>query len=87
MQKNEKNRTTEAKNSEIPGFRIEIDKIHGGLSILVHGVTSIKDFSTEYAVFRSSKKLVKINGKELSIAVYEGKSAEVFGKITGVEFI
>jgi len=69
------------------GFHIEIDKIAGGLSICLNGVSSVIDFCEQYAVLKLGRAKVKVIGLDLSIAVYENKVAEISGKIGAVEFI
>lgn len=69
------------------GFRIEVDRVGAGLSVLVYGVTSVREFSESTALLRSGKSAVRINGSALNVAVYEGLAVEIIGKVSGVEFL
>jgi len=69
------------------GFHIEADRINDGISVSVCGVFSILDFNTELAVVKLKKGRLKVRGKGLSIAVYENRTVEIFGKVEVFEFI
>lgn len=69
------------------GFHMEADKLGNKLSLSIMGALSILDFSESSALVKSRKGKIKINGEELSVAVYENKTVEIFGKICSVEFL
>lgn len=87
MQKIDKKEGAKKPFDALMPLRVEIDRISSGLSVLVYGVKSIKDFSSELAVFRLGGASVRVSGKGLSITVYEGRAVEIRGKVSGVEFI
>ena len=87
MQKNIKKEEREAKEKVSGGFHAEIDRSGRGLSLSVAGVYSILDFSEESVILRVKRGRITVLGKELEIAVYENKTVEISGKITGVNFL
>ncbi|MBQ8689237.1 MAG: YabP/YqfC family sporulation protein [Clostridia bacterium] len=68
-------------------FHTEIDRVSGGMSVCVSGVRTISDFSDECAALRLPGVTMKISGTALSITVYENSTAEIVGKVSGVEFV
>ena len=68
-------------------FHIEIDRVYGGISVSVYGVFSILDFNDSLALLKLKRGKVKIEGKSLSVAVYENRTVEISGKIGGVSFL
>ena len=82
----------EEKKNEAPrpfaaNIHIEIDGLGQNRSVSVHGVGSIVDFGCERALLRVGRSRILIRGSELSIAVYENKIVEIFGRVGGVEFL
>lgn len=69
------------------GTHVEIDSFGGVTSVSVHGVKNIVDFGVEKAILRVKGCRVVIKGAGLSISVYENRIVELFGKISGVEFV
>ncbi|MBO7304086.1 MAG: YabP/YqfC family sporulation protein [Clostridia bacterium] len=69
------------------GTHIEIDSLPGGASVSVYGVKNIVDFGAERAVLLVKGGKILIKGVGLSISVYENRIVEIFGKISGVEFL
>lgn len=68
-------------------FRCEFDGGKGGMSSMLYGIISIKDFSGEEVLMRAAGFLIKISGVGLTLSVYENKSVEIYGKILNTEFI
>ena len=68
-------------------FRCEYDGGRNGMSVLLYGIISIKDFSGEEVLMRASGFFIKISGLGLTLSVYENKSVEIFGKILNMELI
>lgn len=71
----------------IGAFHIEADRIREGISVSVCGVYSVLEFTEEFCVLKIRQGRIKIAGKKLSIAVYENKTVEIFGKVGAIEFI
>ncbi len=81
-------KTAEKKETYLSaGFHLEADKMGSLISVCVANVTSVSDFTSDYAILISNKKRVKIYGYALSIAMYENKTVEIFGRIGGIEFL
>jgi hypothetical protein len=76
-----------SKNKLTSDFHIEVERIQGGLSVFVYGVTSVRAFSKEEVHLRSGKSSVRVRGSELSISVYDGKAVEILGKVLGIDFV
>lgn len=70
-----------------PQFHCEIDGAAAHTSIILSGINSIRDFSDSEVLLRTRGFFVKINGKALSLAVYENKTVEISGKISAMELI
>ena len=51
------------------------------------GVLSILDFSTELAILKIRRGRIRVRGGGLSIAVYENRTVEIFGKVEALEFL
>lgn len=86
MQENEKKeKRTDGTNTG--GFHIEADRISDGISVSVCGVLSILDFSTELAILKIRRGRIRVRGGGLSIAVYENRTVEIFGKVEALEFL
>ena len=68
-------------------FRCEYDGGRYGMSVILYGIISIKDFSGEEVLMRSAGFNIKISGTGLTLSVYENKSVEIFGKILNMELI
>lgn len=71
----------------ISPFRCEYDGGKGGMSVILYGIISIKDFSGEEVLMRTSGFNIKISGTGLTLSVYENKSVEIYGKIMNMELI
>lgn len=69
------------------GFHIEIDKIINGVAVCVNGVSSVLDFGEERAILKLRRGKLRVEGRELTISVYENKTAEISGKVEKIEFI
>ncbi len=67
--------------------RLEGERIGKTLSIVVSGVLSVKDFSDTAAVLLIPSGELKIEGKSLSITVFENRSIMIKGKIGGIMFL
>ena len=68
-------------------FRCEYDGGRGGMSAILYGIISIKDFSGEEVLMRATGFLIRISGTGLTLSVYENKSVEIYGKILNMELI
>lgn len=71
----------------VSGFHISMDRTNNGISLVLSGASSIRDFSDSLALFRVRGFFVKVTGSKMNIAVYENKTVELSGKIEGVELI
>ena len=68
-------------------FRCELDGGRGGMSVILYGIISIKDFSGDEVLMRTSGFNIRISGVGLTLSVYENKSVEIYGKILNMELI
>lgn len=74
--------------TEVPhNFHIEADRVGGGISVSISGVLSILDFGEESALVKLRRGRIKIDGKSLSISVYENKIVEISGNVCRMEFL
>ena len=68
-------------------FHIEADRLPTGVSVSIMGVLSIVDFNETSAVMKMRRGKIKIRGTGLSVAVYENRTVEIYGKVGAVEFL
>ena len=68
-------------------FHIEADRVASGVSVSVMGVLAITDFCESCAIMKMRRGKIKVLGAELSVAVYENKTVEIYGKVSAVEFL
>ena len=68
-------------------FHLEIDRVRGGISVLLGGIIGINDFSEERVELSSHGGRIIIRGKKLGASVYEKGACEVKGRVEGVDFI
>lgn len=76
-----------ARRLSLAPFRVEIDRVGRGLSVLVGGATAILEFSEERSCVSAGGYRIEITGHSLSIAVYECGSVEIVGRVEDVGFI
>ena len=82
-----KERNEEVRRLPLSPFRVEIDRVGRGLSVLVGGATAILEFSEVRASVGAGGYRVEISGRSLSIAVYECGSVEIVGRVEDVSFV
>lgn len=67
-------------------FHIEIDRIPGGVAVLVSGARAIRELTETTALLRIKGGFVRLVGRAISLTVYENKTVEVIGGVTNIEF-
>ena len=85
--KKNENPSKSSKEWILSGFHMEADKLGNCISLSIIGVISIIDFFESSALMKTRCGKIKISGAELSVAVYENKTVEIYGKISAVEFL
>ncbi len=73
-------------SGQFSDFHIEIDKNKSGLTVLVGGAFSVKEYQDTSCVLKTAMGEVKMLGKGLDIAVYENKTVEISGRVEEVCF-
>ena len=73
--------------STLSSFHIEADRTAKGMKMFVSGIIGIGDYTEESLLLKSHGGRVEILGKRLKICVFESKTVEISGKITGVSFV
>ncbi len=66
-------------------FHVEIDRIQSGVAVLVSGVRAIRELTDTTALLRLKGGFMRINGSGISVTVYENKTVEVIGGVSGIE--
>ena len=66
-------------------FHIEIDRVQGGVAVLVSGVRAIRELADTTVLFRIKGGFLRVNGRAIAVTVYENKTVEVIGGISGIE--
>lgn len=67
-------------------FRTEIVRSRAGMRIVVDGVLGIDEFTDEQITLKNHGGRVKICGKRLSLCVFEGRAAEIKGRVEDISF-
>ena len=84
-----KNRGRDHRNDTqklIPSFHIEGDGRADRLSLSLFGISLINELSSTCVAFVSRHNLIKIEGNELKIKIFESKIVEISGKIVNITF-
>ena len=87
QQKNTNGKTAERRESLPLYFHIEADRLPSGVSVSIMGVLSIVDFNETAAIMKMRRGKIRITGTGLSVAVYENRTVEIYGKVGAVEFL
>ena len=67
-------------------FTLEANRTRGGMGVFIGGIVGISDFSDESIYLKSHSCKISVEGKKLSIKIYENKSVEIFGKVENIRF-
>ena len=78
-----------AENVSAPfsSFHIEADRSESGFSVFVSGIIGITDFTDESVMLKSHFGRVCIQGKRLTVCVYEGNTVEVGGRVEDIRLV
>ena len=68
------------------GFYLSCERTAGGLSVIVGGIISVTDFSEETVKLAGHSGRVSVNGKRLSMSVFENKNVEIKGRVEEIKF-
>ncbi len=66
-------------------FHVEIDRVQGGIAVLVSGVRAIRELTDTTALLRLKGGFMRINGRDVSVTVYENRTVEVIGGVMSIE--
>ncbi len=78
-----KSRANESK-ALISRFHLEMERCAGGFSLQVGGVLRIAEYTPTAVRLMCDKFSLSVMGEALSVSLYENKTVEISGKITGV---
>lgn len=79
-----KNRSDEAHDNLITGFRIEI---LSNIELIIDGCTGILDYNEDYIKLKLKRKCVLIFGSSLSVLSFEEEHIKIGGILFSLEFI
>ena len=82
--KDNRARNTIAKG--LKSFHMEASRCASGMSMLLSGIIGVADFSQESILLLSHGGRIVIEGKGLSVCVFEHSSVEIVGKIEEIKF-
>lgn len=68
-------------SNQFSEFHLEMDKNQKGISMLVGGTFSIKEYGDNSCILKTEIGSINISGKGLSISVYENKTVEISGNV------
>ncbi len=86
MTENRKTNDKVKLSSPVSKFHLEADRTPRGMGMFISGVIGISEFSDESITLLSHTGRIFIEGRRLSLAVYEGGTVEIKGKIECVRF-
>ena len=66
-------------------FHVEIDRVKGGLAVLVAGVRAIRELTDNVALFRLKGGFLRISGHNIAVTIYENRTVEVVGGVVSIE--
>ena len=76
------------KEEKMPiGFYLSCERTVGGVSVIVGGIMSVTDFSEETVSLAGHTGRISVNGKRLSMSVFENKNVEIKGRVEEIKFI
>lgn len=79
---------TKKEEQKMPvGFYLSCERTVGGLSIIVGGIMSVTDFSEESVKLAGHTGRIAVNGKGLSMSVFENKNVEIKGRVEEIKFV
>ena len=67
-------------------FRLEAVRHKRGSALIVSGIVSITDFTSELIVLKGHGVILKVSGKRLDMTVFENNSLEITGRVEGIGF-
>jgi hypothetical protein len=67
-------------------FTLEANRARCGMGVFIGGIVGISDFSSESIFLKSHGCKVTVEGKRLSIKIYENNCVEIFGKVENIKF-
>ena len=70
----------------LSSFRMEAEKCAKGIRIRLAGIVGVNDFSEECIEITNHGGRVTINGKRLSIIIFENNQIEICGKVEKIGF-
>ena len=75
-----------SKTQSLPSlFHVEVDRVPGGIAVLISDVRAIRDLNDTTALFRLKGGAIRVNGRNISLTVYENRAVEVLGGVTCIE--
>ncbi len=77
----------EATPTAVPYFHIEADRVGKGISVVINGVREILDFSEERIRITLKIGGICLEGRGLTLSLFENGTVEIYGKITLWEFL
>ena len=66
-------------------FHVEVDRISGGIAVLVSGVRAIRELTDTTALLRLKGGAIRVSGRSIAVTVYESRTVEVIGGVTCIE--
>ena len=81
-----KNQKNNAPPHTPSAFHVEIDRVPGGVAVLLSGARAIRELTDTTALFRLKGGYMRVRGSNVSVTVYENKTVEVIGGVSCIEF-
>ena len=78
-------RTNKKINTPPSPFHVEIDRVQGGMAVLVSGVRAIRELTDTTVLLRLRGGCLRVSGGGISLTVYENRTVEVIGGVVSIE--
>lgn len=72
--------------ASISKFHIEADRTSKGMSILISGIVAISELTPEAVCLKSHSGRIDLDGKRMTLSVFENGTVEVVGRIESLRF-
>ena len=66
---------------------LELTKLGKNSRLFINSVRSVEEFSTSLIILKLYRGALKILGSDLLLSIYENKSLEINGEISGLEIL
>lgn len=70
----------------ISKFHLEMDRTARGMAVMISGVISVPELSAEAISLKTKAGIIHLEGKRLSLSIFENGTVEIVGRIEFMRF-